>query len=731
MPSDGIVSQIAETLSLSPGKVLAVISMLEEGATIPFIARYRQERTGGLDEEALRDIRDRLEYLRLLAERKETVLASIREQGKLTDELEQQVRACSLLKDLEDIYLPYKPKRKTRASIAREKGLEPLAEHMWEEEVVSGSPESIAAAFINPEAGVSDAEDALKGARDICAEWINEEVDLRNALRQQIQRHGVLQTSRGSEPDERETFRQYYDFSCKICYLKPHQILAINRGEREGILSAKLEILEEKALERMQRFTITNQKSIFSSHLSLAVRDCYKRLMFPALEREARKELTEKADEHAIHNFAENLRNLLLQPPLSSQTVMGIDPGYRTGCKVAVVDGTGKYLEGTTIFPTPPLKKVRESIQTMDRLVDAHGVTLIAIGNGTGSRETELVVAELIAERQVRNKDEDLHYLIINEAGASVYSASPLAKQEFPDLEAAMRGNISIARRVQDPLAELVKIDPKSIGVGLYQHDVNQANLSRKLDDVVESCVNSVGVNLNSASSSLLAYVSGLSRTIAEKIVSYRDENGIFRDRRELLKVSGLGAFRFQQAAGFLRIPESPNPLDNTAIHPESYDAARKLCESIGILPEDIPESVTLFPLKFRNLNPDETARKLGVGTPTLELIMEQLQKPGRDPRESLPKPLLRQEILSMSDLNEGLELEGTVRNVVDFGAFVDIGVKQDGLLHISKMSSRRVTNPHDVVSVGDIIKVRIVSVDEQRGRISLETVETNSPGAL
>ena len=731
MPSDGIVSQIAETLSLSPGKVLAVISMLEEGATIPFIARYRQERTGGLDEEALRDIRDRLEYLRLLAERKETVLVSIREQGKLTDELEQQVRACSLLKDLEDIYLPYKPKRKTRASIAREKGLEPLAEHMWEEEVVSGSPESIAAAFINPEAGVSDVEDALQGARDICAEWINEEVDLRNALRQQIQRHGVLQTSRGSEPDERETFRQYYDFSCKICYLKPHQILAINRGEREGILSAKLEILEEKALERMQRFTITNQKSIFSSHLSLAVRDCYKRLMFPALEREARKELTEKADEHAIHNFAENLRNLLLQPPLSSQTVMGIDPGYRTGCKVAVVDGTGKYLEGTTIFPTPPLKKVRESIQTMDRLVDAHGVTLIAIGNGTGSRETELVVAELIAERQVRNKDEDLHYLIINEAGASVYSASPLAKQEFPDLEAAMRGNISIARRVQDPLAELVKIDPKSIGVGLYQHDVNQANLSRKLDDVVESCVNSVGVNLNSASSSLLAYVSGLSRTIAEKIVSYRDENGIFRDRRELLKVSGLGAFRFQQAAGFLRIPESPNPLDNTAIHPESYDAARKLCESIGILPEDIPESVTLFPLKFRNLNPDETARKLGVGTPTLELIMEQLQKPGRDPRESLPKPLLRQEILSMSDLNEGLELEGTVRNVVDFGAFVDIGVKQDGLLHISKMSSRRVTNPHDVVSVGDIIKVRIVSVDEQRGRISLETVETNSPGAL
>lgn len=731
MSSDGIISQIARELSLPAGHVSAVTSMLEDGATIPFMARYRQERTGGLDEEALREIRDRLEYLRLLAERKETVLASIREQGMLTDELEEQIRACSLLKDLEDIYLPYKPKRKTRASIAREKGLEPLAEQIWEEEVTNGSPESIAATFVNPEAGVSDVEDALQGARDICAEWINEEVDLRNALRKQIQRHGVLQTSRGSEQDDRETYREYYDFSCKISYLKPHQILAINRGERDGILSAKLEILENKALEGMGRFIITNSKSIFSSHLSLAVRDSFKRLLFPALEREARKELTEKADGHAIHTFAENLRNLLLQPPLSARSVMGIDPGYRTGCKVAVVDGTGKYLEGTTIYPTPPLKKVRESIQTMDRLIDAHGVTLIAIGNGTGSRETELVVAELISERQNRNKGEDLHYLIVNEAGASVYSASPLAKQEFPDLEAAMRGNISIARRVQDPLAELVKIDPKSIGVGLYQHDVNQANLSRKLDDVVESCVNSVGVNLNSASSSLLAYVSGLSRTIAEKIVSYRNENGVFRDRQELLKVSGLGAFRFQQAAGFLRIPESANPLDNTAIHPESYDAALRLCDSIGVQPADIPESATLFPLKFRNLKTDETAGKLGVGTPTLELIMEQLQKPGRDPRESLPKPLLRQEILSMSDLREGLELEGTVRNVVDFGAFVDIGVKQDGLLHISKMSSKRVTNPHDVVSVGDIINVRIASVDEQRGRISLEMAGMNSPEAL
>jgi protein Tex len=729
MSSDGIFSVIARELSLSQAQVTAVVDLLDEGATIPFIARYRQERTSGLDEEKLRDIRDRLEYLRLLEERRETILTSIREQDKLSEELEGEIRACTTLKDLEDLYLPFRPKRKTRASIAREKGLEPLAELIWEEETEAGSPESHARNFVDKEKGVADTDEALQGARDVCAEWINEEVDLRNGIRTQIQKHGILQAARSSEPDERETYREYYEFSSRISYIKPHQVLAINRGEREGILSVKLEILEEKALERMERFIITNRKSVFTEHLSLAVRDSFRRLLFPALEREARKELTEKAEEHAIHTFAENLRNLLLQPPLSSQTVMGIDPGYRTGCKVAVVDGTGKYLDGTTIFPTPPLKKVRESIEVMNRLIGKYGVTLIAIGNGTGSRETEQVVAELISERKERRSDEDLHYLIVNEAGASVYSASPLAKQEFPDLDAAMRGNISIARRVQDPLAELVKIDPKSIGVGLYQHDVNQANLSRKLDDVVESCVNNVGVNLNSASTSLLTYVSGLSRSIADKIVTYRNENGPFRDRQEILKVSGLGAFRFQQAAGFLRIPGSQNPLDNTAIHPESYEATRKLCSSIGVDPGAIPESVTMFPVKFRNLDPEKTAADLGIGRPTLELIMENLQKPGRDPRESLPKPLLRQEILSMSDLREGLELEGTVRNVVDFGAFVDIGVKQDGLLHISKMGGgRRIINPHDVVSVGDIIKVRIAAVDEQRGRISLEMADQASP---
>ncbi len=721
MSSDGIISDISIELSLSPKQVSAVAALLAEGATIPFIARYRQERTGGLDEEKLRDIRDKLEYATLLNDRKATILGSIREQDKLTDELEKEILACKSLKLLEDLYLPFKPKRKTRASVAREKGLEPLAEMIWQEESVDGSPEAAAIDFIDQEKGVKSAEEALQGARDICAEWINEEVDVRNGIRTQIQRHGILKVVKSGKPDEKETYREYYEFNGRLSYVKPHQVLAINRGEREGILSVHLEILEDKALERMERYLITNSSSVFTTHLVMAIRDSYKRLLFPALEREARKELTETADEHAIQTFAENLRNLLLQPPLASRTVMGIDPGYRTGCKVAVVDGTGKYLEGTTIFPTPPQKKIRESMDVLNKLIDNHGVTLIAIGNGTGSRETELVVAELIGARQSTANGADLHYLIVNEAGASVYSASPLARQEFPDLDAAMRGNISIARRVQDPLAELVKIDPKSIGVGLYQHDVNQANLSRKLDDVVESCVNNVGVNLNSASSPLLTYVSGLSRNVAEKIIACRNQSGPFRNRQELKKVSGLGDFRFQQAAGFLRIPDSQQPLDNTAIHPESYDAAQKLCESIGVDSHKISESATLLPLKFRNLDLVSTAEKLGIGVPTLELIIENLQKPGRDPRESLPKPLLRQEILSMSDLRESQELEGTVRNVVDFGAFIDIGVKQDGLLHISKMSSnKRVTNPHEVISVGDIVRVRILSVDEQRGRISL-----------
>ncbi len=728
MSSEGIISDISNKLSLAPKQIAAVASLLDEGATIPFIARYRQERTGGLDEEKLREIRDKIDYSKIINERKTTIIESIREQNKLTNELENEILGCKLLKHLEDIYLPYKPKRKTRAGVAREKGLEPLAELIWEEETSNGHPDVLAAAFIDQDKDVNSTDEALQGARDICAEWINEEIHIRNGLRNQIQRHGIVNVSKAGSPDEKETYREYYEFKCKLIYIKPHQVLAINRGEREGILSVRLEIMEEKALERMKRFLVTNRRSVFTTHFIAAINDCYKRLLFPSLEREARKELTEEAEEHAILTFAENLKNLLLQPPLSSQTVMGIDPGYRTGCKVAVVDGTGKYLEGTTIFPTPPLKKIRESMDVLEKLIKKHNVSLIAIGNGTGSRETEQVVADLLSERFGEKEKKQLHYLIINESGASVYSASTVARQEFPDLDAAMRGNISIARRVQDPLAELVKIDPKSIGVGLYQHDVNQSKLTRKLDDVVESCVNSVGVNLNSASSSLLTYVSGLSRNVADKIIDYRDKNGPFSNRKELKKVSGLGAFRFQQAAGFLRIPDSPQPLDNTAIHPESYGATIRLCESVGIDAADIRESVTLFPVKFQNLNLEETAERLDIGIPTLELIIENLQKPGRDPREALPKPLLRQEILTMNDLKEGLELEGTVRNVVDFGAFVDIGVKQDGLLHISKMSRKRIANPHDVISVGEIIRVRILNFDEQRGRISLEMADGNAP---
>ncbi len=725
MSSERIISDIARQLQLAPKQVASVSEMINEGATIPFIARYRQERTGGLDEEQLRAVRDQLEYLTLLGERKVTILGSIREQGKLTEELESEIRQCTSLKELEDLYLPYKPKRKTRASVAKEKGLEPLAELIWEEEIEQGDPGRIASKYIDPDKDVNSSDEALQGARDICAEWINEEIEVRNNLRAQIERNGILNVTKTDKPDEREVFREYYAFSAKLTWIKPYQVLAVNRGEREGILSADLEILEDKAIQRIEHHVITNHDSIFTKQLAQAVKDSYRRLLFPALERETRKELTEKAEEHAIQTFAENLKNLLLQPPLAARTVMGIDPGYRTGCKVAVVDPTGKYLGGTTIYPTPPQKKIRESIKTLDDMIAQFNVTLIAIGNGTGSRETEMVVADLIAERKEKHPGEELHYLIVNEAGASVYSASPLAKQEFPDLDAAMRGNISIARRVQDPLAELVKIDPKSIGVGLYQHDVSQPRLSKKLDDVVESCVNNVGINLNTASSALLSYVSGLSRTIAEKIVSYRDQTGPFRKREELKEVAGVGEFRFQQAAGFLRIPESPHPLDNTAIHPESYKAAEELCKYAGVKTEQIPEKSDLFPLKFRNLNLEKTAESMGIGIPTLELIIENLQKPGRDPRESLPRPLLKQEIRSMEDLREDEELEGTVRNVVDFGAFVDIGVKQDGLLHISKMSSRKkVKNPHDVVAVGDIIRVRIASLDKQRERIGLELVD-------
>jgi len=557
------------------------------------------------------------------------------------------------------------------------------------------------------------------------AEWINESVDVRDTLRSIMRKHGMITSKKNPAVKERTNFEDYYEFRNRVAYIKPHQTLALNRGERENVLFVNLEVNDEITLENIDDVVIKNDLSIFTPYLQDAVEDAYKRLLFPSLERELRNELTDIADEHAIETFATNLKNLLMQPPLKDQVVMGIDPAYRTGCKVAVIDQNGTYLEGETIYPTPPQKKIAESAAVVNRYIDKHNVSLIAIGNGTGSRETEAFIAEVIQTRKEQKPDETLNYLIISEAGASVYSASAIAREEFPDLDAAQRGNISIARRVQDPLAELVKIDPKSIGVGLYQHDINQTQLSKKLDDVVESCVNDVGVNLNTASSELLTHISGLSRSVARNMVEYREKKGRFKSRDEIKEISGVGDFRFQQAAGFLRIPDGDHPLDNTAIHPESYEAAEKLCNLFGIDVENLTSQQKKIEATLSGIDKETVAEQIGVGIPTLKLIIENLQKPGRDPRESLPKPLLRQDVLKMEDLSTGMKLEGTVRNVVDFGAFVDIGVKQDGLLHISNMSKtgKRIENPHDVVAVGDIINVEITNIDVDRGRIGLNLV--------
>ncbi|TVQ05599.1 MAG: RNA-binding transcriptional accessory protein [Balneolaceae bacterium] len=722
MTDSQIFSHIATTLQFSVKQVQTVASFIDEGATIPFLARYRQEATGGLDEEQLRAVRDLVDFHRTLEARKKTILNAIREQEKLTPELEEKINACKDLKTLEDLYLPYKKKKKTRGDIAKEKGLEPLADLIWEQQTVKGNPIEIAARFINSELGIPDAETALKTSLDIVAEWINESTDVRDTLRAIMRKYGIITSIKNPATDGRTNFEDYYEFRNRVSFIKPHQTLALNRGERENVLFVNLDLNTERTLERIDDVVITNDHSIFTVWLQDAVEDSYKRLLSPSLERELRNELTEIADQHAIETFATNLKNLLLQPPLKNQVVMGIDPAYRTGCKIAIVDETGHYLAGSTIYPTPPQEKIEESAAVVNRYIDTYGVSLIAIGNGTGSRETELFIAGVIQSRKEKNSAERLNYLVISEAGASVYSASANAREEFPELDAAQRGNISIARRVQDPLAELVKIDPKSIGVGLYQHDINQTSLSKKLDDVVESCVNEVGVNLNTASSELLTHISGLSRNVARKIIEFREKKGRFTSREELRQVSGVGDFRFQQAAGFLRIPGGEFPFDNTGIHPESYEAAEKLCNLFNIDIENLSKEQNKMESVFSGIDKKNIAGQLNIGVPTLELIIENLLKPGRDPRESLPKPLLRQDVLKMEDLSPGMKLEGTVRNVVDFGAFVDIGVKQDGLLHISKMGKarKRVEDPHDVVAVGDIVNVEITSIDVERGRIGL-----------
>lgn len=714
---------IATELSVKTGQVDEVISLFKDGATIPFIARYRKEKTGGLNEDHLRDIEERLNYLTILEERKQTILKSIEEQGKLTPELQAKIENSTKLQEVEDLYLPYKPKRKTRGTIAKAKGLEPLALFILENPEYKGDFQEKFSEFINEELGVATADEALQGAKDIIAEMISDSAEIRKAVREYLLDTSLLVSEKAKEksddkPDtKKDVYEIYYAFKAAVNKIKPYQTLAINRGEKEKVLKVSLEADTAPALSEILKIFLNYPESVFMEILHETADDSYNRLIFPSIEREVRNFLTEGADLHSIEIFASNLRQLLLQPPTANRIIMGIDPGFVSGSKIAVIDPTGKYLEGMTIYPHPPQNRIDEAGRIVLSFVKKHKVEVIAIGNGTASRETEMFIAGLIKTNKL-----DCHYIIVSEAGASVYSASEVAKQEFPDLEASQRGNISIARRLLDPLAELVKIDPKSIGVGLYQHDVDQKLLGKKLDDVVVSCVNYIGVDLNTASVSLLTHVSGLNKRIASNIVKYRESKGKFNKRDELFNVSGLGEKAFEQAAGFLRIPSGANPLDNTSIHPESYKATEKLLEFCNIPLYKIKDSGALVGLYVSKSGTDKLAKEIGVGEPTLIDIIENLKKPGRDPREELPKPILRSDVLKIEDLKEGMRLKGTVRNVVDFGAFVDIGVKQDGLLHISQIANKYIKTPLEVLNVGDILDVTIIGIDFIKGRISLST---------
>jgi uncharacterized protein len=700
---------IAQQLSLKPTQVSAAIALLDEGSTIPFIARYRKEATGTLDEDQLRKIQTELERLRALDARRTTVIASIEEQGKLTPELRQKLDAAETMTALEDLYAPYKPKRKTRASVAREKGLQPLADMILSQAHTAESAELEAQAFINEQ--VTSVEDALAGARDIAAETISEHADVRRITREKALQFATLHCEKTEDAaDEKLVYETYYEYEAQVKLLRPHQILAINRGETEKVLRVSITVNERDWKYAITLYFRPDLRSPFCAQLELAIADCAERLLLPAIERDVRRELTVKAEAHAIQVFAENLRDLLGQPPLAGHTVLGIDPGFRTGSKVAVVDATGKLLETTTIYPHEPQKKWEEALQTLKQLVGKYHVNLISIGNGTASRETEQLAAQLCKEVQ------GVKYLITNEAGASVYSASPLARQEFPQLDVSLRGGVSIARRVQDPLAELVKIDPRSIGVGMYQHDVDQRELSKSLGGVVEDVVNAVGVDANTASPALLTYVAGIGPKLAEKVVAYRDEQGVFRSREELRKVPGMGPKAFEQAAGFLRIQTGENPLDASAIHPESYPIAEAVLQKAGVkLNSTLEQRKAGLDQLMGSTKVEELAAELGCGVPTLTDILEQLVRPGRDPRADAPAPILRLDVLKMEDLTTGMVLKGTVRNVVDFGAFVDIGVKQDGLLHRTQIPAGT------SLKVGDIISVAIAKVEPERGRISLK----------
>jgi uncharacterized protein len=708
-----IKAVLQKEFQLSKTQVENVINLIEAGNTIPFIARYRKEMTGSLNDQVLREFNERYSYLKNLEARKKDVYRLIEEQGKMTDEIAASIEGAMTLQEIEDIYRPFRPKRRTRAMIAKEKGLEPLASLMMLGNITDETIENKAREYINPEKGLNNVEEVLEGARDIVAEEISDNALVRKEIRNIFHLSGVVESVAVKEEDS--VYRQYYDFKEPVKTIPSHRILAINRGEREEFLKVSISVPEDKVLAFLyESFGIKDREN--RKHMAMAVEDAYKRLIRPSIEREIRNELTERAEEQAMSVFRENLRKLLMQPPVHNCVVLGIDPAYRTGCKICVVDETGKVLATGVVYPTPPQNRTEEAKAVLKELIEKYDVDVIAIGNGTASRETEIFVADMLKEIE-----KEVKYMVVNEAGASVYSASRLGAEEFPDFDVSLRSAVSIARRLQDPLAELVKIDPKSIGVGQYQHDMNQKRLSETLGAVVEDVVNKVGVDLNTASVSLLSYVSGISKSVAANIVAYREKVGKFRSREELKKVPKLGPKIFEQCAGFLRIRDGDNVLDNTAVHPESYDACELLLKKLGYTHEDIRNhDLDLIDLKIKEIGLKNLAEELNIGEPTLKDIIEELKKPGRDPRDELPPPMLRRDILNIKDLKPGMVLTGTVRNVADFGAFVDIGVHQDGLVHISQLSDKFVKNPLDVVSVGDIVTVKVLDVDIERKRISL-----------
>ena len=713
-----IISRIAENNNFKKNQVKAAVDLIDDGNTIPFIARYRKEMTGNLDEEELRVIQERLDYIRNLNKRKEEVIRLIDEQEKLTEELEEKIKNAEILQEVEDLYRPYKQKRQTRATKAKEKGLEPLAKIIWDQEEDINLAD-ITEDYIDPERDLNNYEEVLQGANDIIAEWISDDAEIRKKVREISFKKGVISSSlKDEELDEKEKYKIYYDYQEAVEKIPPHRVLALNRGEEEEVLKVKVKVPKERIYDYINNKIIVNY-SPFKNNLIEVIKDAYKRLIFPSIEREIRNDLTDKAEEHAIEIFGKNLRSLLLQPPYKGKKVIAIDPGFRTGSKVCAVDETGKLLDTATIYPHPPQNNKEKSKKSIKNIINKHNINTIAIGSGTASRETELFISEIIEEGK------DLNYIIVNEDGASVYSASKLAREEFPELDVAMRGAVSIARRLQDPLAELVKIEPKSIGVGLYQHDVDEKKLNESLKNVVESAVNYVGVDLNTASPSLLQYVAGVNSSVAENIVEQRQEKGSYKKRSELKEVYGLGPKTFKQAAGFIRIFSSEDPLARTPIHPESYETAEILLKDLNFSVEDIKTEKKLDKLKDKLSEIDfrKKAKEISVGLPTLKDIVKSLKKPGRDPRAELSAANFRDDVLKLEDLKPEMILEGTVRNVVDFGAFVDIGVKEDGLVHISEMSSSYVKDPLEVVQVGDVIKVKILEIDEKRKRIALSMI--------